>query len=544
MRLLRAVGPVTLLLSALAACAGGSDASAGAGTPRTGGTVVIVSTDDLDHANPLVTSTRYTQEILRYALFLPLVRYDAGLDLVPALARAWEVEGDTAVVFHLRDDVRWHDGRPTTAYDVAFTFQRILDPGTASPGAERLSGWGDAAIIDSFTVRFPVSRPEPMGVLPLVPIVPRHLLDTIPPERMRQAEFNRSPIGNGPFRFVEHRSNDRWVFEANPEFPEALGGRPRIDRLFWRIVPDGAAQVAEVRTGNAHLALGTTVEQSVEAVRAADLRLIVRPSRQFGFVGWNGRRPPLDDPRVRRAFALSIDRQELIDGLRSGHGTLADGPVGPWHWAYDPEGGGMPYAPDSARTLLDAAGIVDRDGDGLRDRPDGSPLRLELKVPAGNAFNRDLGEMIAADLRAAGIALELRPTETGTLIQDVTSPARAFDAFLYGWETDFRLDVRDLYHSAGIDGPLQFAAYRNPAVDSLIDRLATEYDRAAATAAWRRLQRQLRDDQPWTYLYYYPDVYITSARLHGADMDIRGALVNVSRWWLEGPVQTAGAEAK
>lgn len=509
-----------------------------------GGTAVIVASENIDHANPLVTATRYGQEVLRYALFLPLVEFDETLNLRPALAREWVVEGDTAVLFRLRQDVRWHDGAPTTAYDVAFTFDRVRDPLTASPAAERLAGWGDATIVDSFTIRFPVDRPEPMATLPLLAIAPRHLLDTIPPERMRQAAFNRAPVGNGPFRFVSYGDNDRWVFEANEAFPAELGGRPHLDRLVWRIVPDGAAQVAEMRTGNAHLALGTTVSQSVDAVSAADLRLIVRPSRQFGFIGWNGRRPPLDDARVRRALTLALDRQEMIDGLRSGHGTLADGPLGPWHWAFDPELGSLPYAPDSSRALLDAAGLIDRDGDGLREAADGSPLLLTLKVPASNTFNRDLGEVATADLREVGIALELRPTEQNTLIGDVTSPQRAFDGFLYGWESDLRLDVRDLYHSAEIDGPLQFAAYRNPTVDSLIDRLAVERDRDVLRVHYRHLQRLLRDDQPWTYLYFYPDVYVAATGLRGAEMDVRGALVNVAGWWQDGAAQSAGASTK
>ncbi len=509
--------------------------------PAVGGTLVIVSTDNFDHANPLVTSMRYAQEMLRYALFLPLLRWDETLALAPALAEQWTVEGDTAVVFRLRRDVRWHDGEPTTAWDVAFTFERAANPATAFPNVDWIKGWGPPVVVDSFTIRFRIDHPDPLAMVPLLTIVPRHKLERVAPEQMRQAAFNRAPVGNGPFQFVAYIDNDRWEFEANLNFPESLGGRPYVDRLVWRIVPDGAAQAVELITGRAHLALGATVEQVVDAVSQADLRLIVRPSRQYGFVGWNGRRPPLGNAAVRRALTLALDRQTMVDALRAGYGELASGPIGAWNRGFDASIAPLPFAPDSARALLEAAGLRDRDGDGFRERADGSPLRLSLKVPANNTFNRNLGEMVINDLRNVGIRMELRPTEANTLIADVTSPAREFDAFIYGWEADFRLDLRGLFHSAEIRNPLQFAAYRNAAADSLIDRLATSRDTAQMHEATSRLQQILRDEQPWSFLYFYPDVYLASSRLRGADMDIRGALVNLSEWWLAGAAQSGPA---
>jgi len=531
------------ILAVLTACQERA-ASSGAGAPVRGGTVVVVSAGDLDHANPLVTADRYTQEILRYALLLPLLSHDADLQLQPALAREWTTEGDSAVTFRLRRDVFWHDGVRTTAHDVAFTFERAGDARTAFPNGEWIAGWSRPVVLDSFTIRFAVEGIDPLATIPFLPIAPRHLLDSIPPEGMRQARYNHAPVGNGPFRFVEYRANDRWVFEANPSFPEGLGGPPYLDRFVWRIVPDGIAESTELRTGNAHLAVSLRVEQAVEAVRDTDLRLIVRESQQYGFVGWNGRREPMNDARVRRAFALALNRERMIDALRAGHGTPANGPIGRWHWAFDDELPPLPYAPDSARTLLDASGLRDRDGDGIRERADGTPLRLSLRVPAGSGYNRDLGELIVTDLRAVGIAIELRPTEWSTMISDVTSSERAFDAVLMGWEADFRLDLRPLFHSGQLDGPLQFSGYANSQVDSLLDAIAQERERDEARALYRRLQRILRDEQPWGFLYFYPDVYVISPGIGGVEMDIRGRLVSLPRWWTAGAAQSADTDAK
>lgn len=529
------VATVAMLLGSTVGCERAAPAAdaAGDGEVVRGGTAVIVSSTDFDHLNALVSADRYTQEVLRFALFLPLLRYGDSLTYRPALARDWHWTGDTAVVFQLRDDIRWHDGARTTAYDVAFTFERAKHPETGFPSAGYFAHWTAVEVVDSFTVRFRVEpHADALAGVPLTPIMPRHLLDSVPAARMRQAAFNRAPVGNGPFRFVEVRPQERWVFEANEDFPDQLGGRPHVDRLVWRVLTDVTAQVTEVRTGQAHLALNPRYEHVQEANADASVRVVVRPSRQYAFVAWNARRPPFDDARVRRALGLAIDRAEILATLRGDMGQLAAGPIPPYHWSYDPAIEPLPFAPDSARALLRAAGIADRDGDGLLDAADGRDFAFVLKLPSANSLNRDMSEMIASDLADIGVQVRIQPTEYGTLVGDLTGAARAFDAVLMGWESDFRIDLRGLFHSAELENPFQFAGYRNARVDSLIDRSAAEPDRDTARPLFAEIQQRVRDDQPWTFLYYYPDLYLRNERLRAVRMDIRGALVGVTDWWL------------
>jgi peptide/nickel transport system substrate-binding protein len=302
------------------------------------------------------------------------------------------------------------------------------------------------------------------------------------------------------------------------------------------------AEITELVSGAAHMALGARVEQAVELAKDSAFQLVQRGSRQYGFVGWNGKRAPFQDARVRRAFTMAMNRQRMIDLLRAGYGSIANGPVGRYHWAYAADLAPLPYAPDSAHALLRSAGIEDRNGDGNLDRPDGRPLIIELKFPASSTFNKDLAELVRSDLQAIGVRMEIRPTEYGVLVSDITARERRFDAVLLGWESDLRLALRSTFHSAARNGPFQFASYSNPAVDSIIDRTATMTDRSRALPELHRLQQILRDEQPWSFLYFYPDVYIASGSLRDADMDIRGALVNVTRWWLQSSAAGAGAK--
>lgn len=519
----------------------------GEAAPRRGGTVVIAGGSDLDFANPLVSVDAWTNEVLRYALFTPLVRHGPGLTYEPVLAESWEMKGDTAVVFHLRRDVSWHDGRPTTAHDVLFTFERARDPATGFPNAAYFARWTGGAVVDSYTVRFAMEpHAEPLAGWPFTPIVPRHVLDTVPAARMRQTPFNAAPVGNGPFRFVSYRPGDRWVFEANDDYPDGLGGRPLLDRLVWRVIPENSAQVTELRVGEVDLALQPRPDQLRELAEREGIRVVRKPSRQFSFVAWNGQREPLDDARVRRAMALAIDRPAILAALRGGLGELATGPIMPFHWAWPADLEPLPFDPDSARALLADAGIADTDGDGVLERPDGEELAIAISVPASSDYQRDLAEAIRADLSDVGIRATTRPTEVTTLYADVTSPERRFDAALLGWTGDVRLDLGDLFHSKALGGPYQFASYANPEVDSLLDLATVETDRDRARPLWRRVQELLLQEQPWTLIYYQDDAFAARERVRGLEMDIRGALVNVADWWIESdrPGDAGGAPAQ
>lgn len=510
---------------------------------RRGGTVVIGAGSDLDHANPLVSVDAWTNEVLLYALFMPLVQYGPDLEYQPHLAESWEMLGDTGVVFHLRDDIRWHDGTPTTAHDVLFTFERATDPATGFPNADYFARWTGGEVVDSYTVSFRFERQsDPLAGWPFTPVAPRHLLDSIPSERLRQAGFNRSPVGNGPFRFVSQRPGDRWVFEANPDHPEGVGGPPLLDRLVWRVIPDNSAQITELRVGEVDLALQPRTDQVRSLSERDGIRAVVKPSRQFSFVVWNALREPLDDPRVRRALAMAIDRNRILEGLRKGYGEVAVTPIMPFHWAFSEDVEPLPFAPDSARALLAEAGIRDGDGDGVLELPDGTDFALQIKLGAGNAYRRDVAEAVRSDLAALGVRATTRATDVSTLFQDVTSPEREFDAALLGWAGDFRLDLRDLFHSDAREGPYQFASYGNPEVDSLMDRAVLEPDPDLAGPLWVRIQDVLREEQPWTVLYYQTDAFLARERVRDMDMDIRGALVNLSDWWVASPEERPASD--
>lgn len=536
----RAAFIATLALSG-ASCAR-DDASRADAQEIVGGTAVVAGPVDLGGLNPLVAVEATTQEFVRDALFLPLLRMGPDMTPGPALAESWDVDGDTIITFRLREDVRWHDGTPTTAEDVAFTFRAIKDPSTTFSDPVRFAAWDSVQVIDTHVVRFHVRpHPDPLFGWTMTAVAPAHLLSGVAPAAMAQAPFNQRPIGNGPFRFASRRANDRVVFEANREFPEALGGRPNLDRLVYRVIPESAARVAELVSGGIDLAYAYPISDLGEL--GGGMRAVETDARQMSFVAWNARRPPLDDARVREALSLAIDREEIVTLLRDGHGSAAVTPIPPSHWAFHPDLAPLPFDTARARELLDSAGLSDRDGDGVLERPDGTPLRLELKFPGQDPNFRSAAELIRSDLEAVGVDLRPMGLEGGTLIADVTGAERRFDAVMLSLEVDMRPNLRDFFHSEGSSGPFHLSGYSNPELDAAIDSLATEVDRERERGHWLRAQELLARDQPWTFLYYFPNLAGVSGRLRDVEMDVRGRLVNVADWWVEGATRGSASEA-
>ena len=275
---------------------------------------------------------------------------------------------------------------PPGRHHVAFTFERAKDPRTASLLASAfLEPVRSAEVLDAHTIRFRFVRPHAQALEDFwwAP-VPRHLLADVPPDRLRTAAFNRRPVGSGPYRFVEWRPNERVVFERNPDFPEGLGGPPYLDRVVFRVIPESATMLTELLTGGVDVDIPLLPDQ-VAQVRANDaLQLFAFPGRTVYYIGWNNRRPPFTRAAVRRALALGIDREQIVNALLFGHGTLATSTIPPWHPFYPEDVDPLPYDPAEAARLLAAEGWADRTGDGVREGPDGRPLaRIARAALAG-----------------------------------------------------------------------------------------------------------------------------------------------------------------
>jgi peptide/nickel transport system substrate-binding protein len=500
---------------------------------RRGGTLVVAGDNDLTSMNPLVSSDTESLQHQIHVLLMTLVRNDPDFQPLPYLAKSWEPSRDgRAVTIVLREDVKWHDGEPVTARDVVFTWETARNPAIGYANADYFDAWEGVEMIDEYTLRFTV-RPTAylMYGWSQVAILPEHILGDVPPAEFATHPFGtNAPVGNGPFRFVERVPGDRWVFEANPDFPEELGGRPYVDRYVYRAIPDDVAMVAALRSGEVDLAIDPPPADMARLSADPAFRVLTYAAPRYDFIAWNSRRPMFSDRGVRRALTMAIDRQGLVDAILAGYGEVATGPVGAWHWAYDAVPS-LPFAPDSARAALEAAGWVDSDGDGVREK-DGKRFAFTMFATPGGSW-RDIAEVIKANLAAVGVDMSIEIREARAIMPLVTRADRSFDAFLVGWSRDVPLDERQLWACNQIEQPFQFTSYCNPAVDAVLDSLTTVSDRDVLDRLVDRYGELIRADQPYTFLYVPQEVAVARVELRDVTVDARGDWNSIADWWIE-----------
>ncbi len=479
--------------------------------------VFFASGADLQSANPLVTSHPLAKQIQRFALFVPLARYDSLLRPQPYLAERWSWSRDRRVLdLTLRRDVFWHDGARTTSADVVFTLEAARDPATGYPRAADLACLTDARAEGAFGVRLTFCRRQadvPDVLTELAP-VPAHLLAGLRRSEIRRAAFNRRPVGNGPYRFVSYTPSQRWVFRADPAFPAGLGGPPAIRNLVIVVVDEPATKLAGLVDGELDVAGIGPMHASLVRSDSA-LALVSYPTLvTYGLV-WNTTRAPFDDPRLRRALTLALDRGQMVAAYLYGFGEPADGPVPPSHPLAVPVAH-VPFDRAWSRALLDSLG--------WRVGPGGLRLRggraLAFTILTVGASDNSLEQMVQADLRAVGADARIRQLELGAFLAAAQGRTRDYDALVTGISGDLGLGyLRSLFDSRLRAGPMQYAQYRNPAVDAALD--------AGDLAA---VQRIVARDLPISFLYHGRGVQGMSRRLRGVRMDLRGELATLQHW--------------
>lgn len=523
------------------------------GDSHYGGTAVVGGIGDLAQGmNSLVTADYSSHQHQAYLNLMPLVRLNDQLEHEPYLARSWEISEDgTELVVELREDVRWHDGEPTTAEDVAFTFVRATTPETGFPNAQYLRHYvpGDdgVEVVDPHTVRFHLEpHADPVDPWRLLPILPEHLLGEVPPDELGRHPYGtRCPVGNGPFRFVEHREGRHWTFEANPTFPDELGGRPYLDRYVFRPIPEESTLLTELLNGDLDIYVSPTADQ-VEVVEEQDhLDLLRFQARDYVFVGWNTRRPGLDDPRVRRAITKATDRRSIVEAVVGGFGSVANAGVPPFHHAHMEElADSLTYDPDRAEELLVEAGW-EEDGGGVRRDAQGRALSLEIVYNEGNQPRRQIAEIMQDQLGRVGIDVRPRSMEWATLADRVLDPTdRDFDGFIMAWVPEFWIDDTALFHSSMADRPYGWTGLSDPELDALLEGLVEARDREEEEELWEAYQYRILELQPFTYVYFRDRLAGVNRRLQGVDMDVRGEWVNVTRWWIDPDDRREGVAAR
>lgn len=467
--------------------------------PADAGTVNFLIEAAPTNLDPRIGTDAQSQHIDEL-IFSSLLAHDAQMKIVPDLATSWETPDPLTYIFHLRQGVKFHDGRPLEAADVKYTFDTILSGAvkTAKRGAFRAVASVEAP--DDATVVFHLREPYASFLWnltrPSVGIVPRGAT---------AAEMERHPIGSGPFRFVSSAVDEDVVLERNPGY---FGGAPKIQRLRLRIVPDAIVRALELRKGSADAELNSLTPDMYRALgEEKDISVDEAPGTQVQYIAFNCTDPILSHREVRQALAYATERATLIQYLLRGLARPAASLLPPNHWAYDPDVPQYDYDPKRAEQLLDAAGFP-RGADGIR-------FHLTIKTST-DASTRLLAEALADQWSRIGVVLGLRSMEFATFYSDVTHGS--FQLYTQRWVGGNNdPDIFQYVFSSKKMPPdgANRGHYRNPELDSLLDQEAVEMDRDRRKQLLWEIQKIVAEDEPYINLWYTDNVCAHRNRLRG-----------------------------
>jgi ABC-type transport system substrate-binding protein len=418
-------------------------------------------------------------------------------------------EHNPVIYFKLRPGVRFHDGHEFDSGDVKFTYETIVDPRNLSPRVPDFEPVKSVEATGTHEVRIVYKRLFQPGFESWgMGILPEHRLNRAAlaaearalgrdPEKysVRDARFNRAPVGTGPFRFVEWRTDE---YIRLGRFDGYWEGPPRFEEYLLRVLPD---LVTEELTFYA----GTTDDYTAAPHQVARLRDDPRFHAFSGlalgytYIGYNMRRPLFQDVRVRRALAMAIDTQQIIDYVLYGQAERSTGPFPKQTDYYDPAVQPLPYDPAGALRLLEDAGYR-KNAEGWLAR-DGKPLAFTLITNHGNETRKAIMTIAQNAWRRLGIKVEALTLEWAVFIKEKVNKAD-FDAVVLGWAMGLDPDIYQIFHSSQSgDFQLNFVGYRNPRADELMVRIRQEYDPARQVAMARELHRLIHEEQPYTFLY-------------------------------------------
>jgi len=498
------------------------------GRPSYGDMIVAGSLGEPSNLIPILATDSPSHEVASF-IYNGLVKYDGDLNIVPDLSERYEISKDgLSITFHLRRNVRWHDGEPFTAEDVLYTYRVICDPKTPTAYSGDFLPVKRAEALDDYTFRVTYDKPfAPALISWSIPILPSHLLEG---REIALSPLSRSPVGTGPYVFKEWVPGQRIVLTANRHYFE---GRPYIDAYAMRIIPDMATMFLELKNGG----IDTMALSPIQAVRQTEYAKFRREFNKFRYLsfsyvylGYNLLHPFFKDKRVRQAITHSIDKREIIDGILLGQGIEADGPYKPDMWAYNPNVKRYKYDKEKALRLLREAGF-ERNEEGMLVK-DGRPIEFVIFVNQGNDVRIRCAELIQKRLAEIGIRAKIRVLEWASLINEFIDK-RDFEAVILGWTIPNDPDIFDIWHSSKAEPRgLNFMSFRNKEVDELLVKARHTWDREERKRYYFRVQEILAEEQPYTFLFVpYANVAIHK-RFKGIEPKPAGLTYNFVRWYV------------
>ena len=454
-----------------------------------------------------VEGDAYTSYVTLGSIFERLLEYDPDeAKLKLWLAESYDVSDDgLEITVKLRDDICFSDGVPITADDVIFTYETTMNPGVdAADIRNYYNNFKEVSKVDELTVRFVFKESywKTFEVVGLFEVLPKHIYEFDDPEKFNKRRSN--PVGSGPYVFEKWDVGREIVLRRNENY---WGHKPKLEKIVFRFISNDVAKVQALRSGEVDYMIPTPdqfheMSNDEEFTEEFQCLSYWNPGVPFFFIAWNQNTPYFKDRRVRLAMTHIIDRKIIGQQLLKGNAEVVTGPFYIYGRQNDPNIEPWPYDPERAKELLDQAGWVDSDGDGIRDK-DGVVLRFKYSYSTGSILYEQIAKLFKDSAAKVGVDVIADPYEWSIFIERMNN--RQFEAATMGFGGTVESDPYQTFHSSQIAGRgNNFVGFNNAQADVIIDKARRTMDEDERYALYHRFHRLLHKEQPYTFLFTRP----------------------------------------
>jgi peptide/nickel transport system substrate-binding protein len=494
---------------------------------KVGGTVTFASFADAVRLMPNTTSDSASNRIQGF-IFDGLVSTDIKGQIIPSVATKWDISKDKLTyTFYMRKDVTFHDGKKLTAYDVEHSFKLYMDKKSINPYKSSIKDIEKITVKNDYTIEFKLKQPYVFFLFGAgQAILPKHYVKTVE-EFNSSTKLHRNPIGSGPFKFKEWRTAERIVLTANTKYWD---GRPYLERLIMKVVPDSNVEVINLLKGNVDFVESIQPKQVATVKRNKNVKVVKYDSAGFSMIGYNNESPFLNDEKVRRALAIGLDRKSIVDKVLLKNAKLASGPFHPLTTLYNKSVQPLPYNVAEAKKLLAEAGWK-IGSSGLLEK-NGKKFEIEISYNQGNKVREQIATVVAQQWKKLGIKANPRSYEWSVYLDRLDTGK--LEAYILGWNLGTSGDQYALWHSKNFSPEgLNSPHVNNPKLDKLLDEFRGEYDAGKRAKIYHQVHQIMSDEQYQLWLYYPQSFAGYNKKLQNVKFSLWSRFFNVEDWYIK-----------
>jgi peptide/nickel transport system substrate-binding protein len=511
--------------------AAAAPAQAAAKTPKVQGRLTWSGVGEPINFNPILQSDTNSTWVAQ-RVFSGLVLINEKLEVAPDIATEWSASADGLQwTFLLRKDVKFSDGQPLTAEDVAFTYNAIKDKGYTGPRSGEFTALDRVEVVDPSTAKFILTKPFAPFLSNLTyGILPKHIYGAKPVAEMKDNPANRRPVGTGPWKLGEWVPGQYLTLVRNDDY---YGGGPYIPEMVLKFVQDGNVATAKLEAGEFDIgAIPPTSVKKFQQTKSDTFNFYPYQGLGFEYLAFNLTKPGLGDKAVRQAIAYAVDRQKIASDIMEGQAVVLNAPVPPASWAYVDAPLRFTYDAAKAAKLLEDAGYK-KGADGIYAK-DGQRLSYTITTNTGSPVRQSECEFIQQALKAVGIELKINLVELATFQGKILTTGD-FDMVLNRLNLGVDPDPYTYFHSSqgqknakGTFVGFNIAQYKNGEVDTLLENGRTTTDQSKRKEIYAKYEQIIAEDVPWLVLFNYKSTYAIKKNVQGVVM----SPVGPTKGWL------------